>query len=125
MLLTLVEVSERVSLSLLKSKSAVIFTKYLFIKVLKAFSSVIKTSFSLSISLLEFRPLLLKHGLIIFQNFLLSVFESNSFQYFEEDLHRSFFVFYSCPNLQLLLSLNLNIFFFIGACLWRISIKTF
>ena len=125
MLLTLVEVSERVSLSLLKSKSAVIFTKYFFIKVLKAFSSVIKTSFSLSISLLEFRPLLLKHGLIIFQNFLLSVFESNSFQYFEEDLHRSFFVFYSCPNLQLLLSLNLNIFFFIGACLWRISKKTF
>ena len=59
-------VRERVSPSLFKSKSAVILTKYLFIKVTKAFSSVIKTSFSLSISLLEFRTLLLKNGLIIF-----------------------------------------------------------
>ena len=45
--------------------SAVIFPK--------APSSEIKTSFSLSISLLKFRPLLLKNSFIVFQNFLLSV----------------------------------------------------
>ena len=44
----------------------------------KAFSSATTISFSLSISLFEFKPLLLKKALIVFQNFLLSV---NSFIY--------------------------------------------
>ena len=56
-----------------KSKSAVTLTRYLFIKVAKAFSSATTTSFTLSISLVEFKPLLLEKDLIVFQNFLLSV----------------------------------------------------
>ena len=95
-LLTLAEVSERVSLPLSKSKSAVIFTKYLFIKVAKALSSVIKTYFSLSISLLEFRPFLPKNGLIIFQNFLSNL--SNLLYSVFEYIFLNFFFFFECIN---------------------------
>ena len=76
---TTVGISEKVSFSLFKSKSVDIFTKHLFINVAEAFPSEMKTSF------LEFRPLLLTNGLIVFHiscymsNFLYSVFESNPF----------------------------------------------
>ena len=58
-----------ISLPLSESKLDVMFAEHLFIKEAKAFSSEIKTSFSLCISLLEFRSLLLKNDWIIFQNF--------------------------------------------------------
>ena len=61
-----------VSLSFSKSKFTAIFGKHLFVKVAKAFFSEIKISFSLCISLVEFRPLLLKNDLIVLQNFHLS-----------------------------------------------------
>lgn len=68
----------------LKFNSAVILTKYLFTKVVKAFSLEIKMFSSLTISLPEF-TILLKNRLICFPEFFVfsdlsySVFESNPF----------------------------------------------
>ena len=53
-------------------KLFVILMKNLFIMEASCFSSETSSPFSLSSILFEFRPLLLKYGLIIFQNFLLS-----------------------------------------------------
>ena len=68
-----------------KSNSAVILIKYLFTKVVKAFSLEIKIFSSLTISLPELRPFLLKNRLICFPEFFVfsdlsySIYESNPF----------------------------------------------
>ena len=69
----------------------------MFIKVAKALSSVIKTYFSLSISLLEFRPFLPKNGLIIFQNFL-SNLSNLLYSVFEYIFLNFFLFFFECIN---------------------------
>ena len=56
-----------------KFRFYVILVKYSFIVLANKGSSEISLSFSINISLFEFSPLLLKKGLIVFQNYLLSL----------------------------------------------------